>query len=521
MASKPLQLIVRAEQIKNTPTSEKNNKVAVSAYEYLRYPGQTNKDLRYAIVYYPKTDDQIVIEQKFDNFGVAQQLNINNAIAHKSQNGKWIPSTYAKSMGGQKLIDEINKNSTLAVNFNNISKDTVNQNYFATGPGFLPGVFKPLTPTQINSLLTPASNNKPILMGGGPLPSPAPSPAPAPGGPQQTPTGGIPPAAPPASPGGDADVSGSRNAFSQVIDSLTSISIGVNGQSADQGTQKNLTYPIEFPDNMDCIEFESIDYGAKTFNNTTFGFARRAYVGTGFKVKLPIQSSITDANTVGWNEETFNPAQAVGANLAISGITGGIGGLAGQVQSIMGKIGNPALQGDIEQAIIAYFTEQAVGVQVLPKLGGAIFNPNTELLFQGPQLRSFNFSFKLTPRDKSEGQAVKSIIRFFKLNMAAQTSSSELYLKAPRVFRITYFHSGTSNHQGINLIKECALQACNVDYTPDGSYMSFSDSSMVSYGLNLQFMELEPIYADDYNNESKRTDRGTNFSPAGNHAIGY
>lgn len=520
MASKPLQLYFNAGNIKNTPTSEQNNRVAVSAYEYLRYPGQTNKDLRYAIVYYPKTDDHIVIEQKFNSFGIKQQLDINDAIAHKSQNGKWIPNTYAKSMGGQKLIDEINKNSTLAVNFNNISKETINQNYLTTAQ---PGIKKPLTPIQINSLLTPASNNKPILMGGTttPLGGLPPAPVPAAAAPGAPPPGGIPPAAPPASPGGDADVSGSRNAFSQVIDSLTSIAIGVEGQSADQGTQKNLTYPIEFPDNMDCIEFESIDYGAKTFNNTTFGFARRAYVGTGFKVKLPIQSSITDANTVGWNEETFNPAQAVGASLAISGITGGGSGFAGQIQSIMGKITNTALQGDIEQAIIAYFTEQAVGVQVLPKLGGAIFNPNTELLFQGPQLRSFNFSFKLTPRDKAEGQVVKSIIRFFKLNMAAQTSSSELYLKAPRVFRITYFHSGDANHQGINLIKECALQACNVDYTPDGSYMAFSDSSMVSYGLNLQFMELEPIYADDYNNESKRTDRGTNFSPAGNHAIGY
>lgn len=130
-------------------------------------------------------------------------------------------------------------------------------------------------------------------------------------------------------------------------------------------------------------------------------------------------------------------------------------------------------------------------------------------MFQGPQLRSFTFTFKLTPRNSTEAKIVKDIIKFFKKNMSAKTTGSELFLKAPNVFRIQYLHKNQT-HDGINLIKDCALQSFNVDYTPDGSYMAYSDGSMFSYNLQLTFMELLPIYSKDY-------DSGLGSS----HSIGY
>ena len=57
----------------------------------------------------------------------------------------------------------------------------------------------------------------------------------------------------------------------------------------------------------------------------------------------------------------------------------------------------------------------------------------------------------------------------------------------------------------LNRFKECALTNCSVNYTPDGSYMSYNDSnpdgrSMTAYELSLSFNELEPIFDDDYEN---------------------
>ena len=51
-----------------------------------------------------------------------------------------------------------------------------------------------------------------------------------------------------------------------------------------------------------------------------------------------------------------------------------------------------------------------------------------------------------------------------------------------------------------NFIKgPCALTAMNVDYTSEGTYMTFEDGTMISYVISLSFMELEPVYNHDYN----------------------
>ena len=55
-------------------------------------------------------------------------------------------------------------------------------------------------------------------------------------------------------------------------------------------------------------------------------------------------------------------------------------------------------------------------------------------------------------------------------------------------------------HPSINFIKTCALTSCDVQYTPDGTYMTYEDPfrTMTSYQLTLNFGELDPIFDDDY-----------------------
>ena len=62
--------------------------------------------------------------------------------------------------------------------------------------------------------------------------------------------------------------------------------------------------------------------------------------------------------------------------------------------------------------------------QILARTGGKILNPNMELLFNNVTLRTFNFSFKMTPRDENEATQVKSIIRSLKKNMSAKLGTS-------------------------------------------------------------------------------------------------
>ena len=158
------------------------------------------------------------------------------------------------------------------------------------------------------------------------------------------------------------------------------------------------------------------------------------------------------------------------------------------------------------------------------RFNGQILNPNLELLFTGPNLREFSFQYLLTPRSPAEARQVIGIIKTFKQNMLPRTSSSagadkqntdSFFLKTPNIFRLEYQNNG-SPHPFLNKFKDCALQACNVEYTPQGTYATFPDGVMHAYRLTLQFTELDPVYAEDYDEGSGSTSfSGLNYSIQG------
>ncbi len=268
---------------------------------------------------------------------------------------------------------------------------------------------------------------------------------------------------------------------------------------------------IRYPDGNvtgDFIRFGAIEYKSKSGGSGEGGDGTTVSAGgsrwndangrklkiIGSTVSLPIQSGISDSVSVGWNEDTMNPIQAAGMGLGQALMEGDK--LAESAAGMAEDLGNAS--DEMKTLISNAMVGKAVGSNVLSRMTGGIMNPNLELLFQAPQLRPFNFSFRMTPRDVDEAKKVKKIIRFFKQNMTPQRSEADLFLKAPNVFQIEYLHNGNP-HPGLNRIKSpCALQSCNVDYTSEGTYMTFPDGTMVSYVMNLSFMELEPIYADEY-----------------------
>jgi hypothetical protein len=221
-------------------------------------------------------------------------------------------------------------------------------------------------------------------------------------------------------------------------------------------------------------------------------------------VTLPIQPGITDSNAVEWGGANLSGPDAYLASLSMGamnsreGLTGMLSDVMGRVQKDLKEIGGNT---DFQRAIKLYLAQEAVGVQgLLSRASGAIINPNLELLFNGPSLRPFNFTFRLSPRSAPESANVKRIIRFFKQGMSVKTAASSIFLKAPNIFDIKYISSG-KDHSSLNKIKNCALLGCDVDYTPDGTYMTFNDEdkTMTSYQITLRFSELDPIYEEDYN----------------------
>jgi len=269
---------------------------------------------------------------------------------------------------------------------------------------------------------------------------------------------------------------------------------------------------------QDRIKFEmftaSTRGGAVTRGSESglIGFGPRTGGESRGTVFLGIQGQISDSNSVDWSGSTINPLQAALADSAITAmrdqskdVTSMLSGLG---KDIFDKVKKTMKSSDARNNVQIFLAQEAVQAQgLLSRLGGQVANPNLELLFNGPQLRPFTFNFRMTPRSGNEANRVKKIIRFFKEGMTVQTTENDIFLKSPNTFKIQ-FQSGESGnaHTSLPRIKECALIRCDVNYTPDGSYMTFADSiegyPMTCYELSLAFSEIDPVIREDYS-ESK------------------
>lgn len=278
--------------------------------------------------------------------------------------------------------------------------------------------------------------------------------------------------------------------------------IGTEAKGTRNTFGTNLYYPITLKkDKQDILQIDMVKYSPTPLSSETLsGFGtkptKEEIKGT---VYLPIPAGISDSNGVSWQSDEINPLQAAGANFATSAITGGAAAagqtLENQAGAVQGGIGS------IKTALAAAVAESAIGTQnLLSRTKGVVTNPNMELIFTGPQLRQFSFTYKLSSRSKKESEMIRSIIRFFKQGMAVQRTEAQLFLKAPFTFKLTYKHQN-KDHIYLNKFKECALTNFSVDYTPEGQYATFTDGAMVSYQITMQFQELNPIFNDDYGNK--------------------
>ena len=331
--------------------------------------------------------------------------------------------------------------------------------------------------------------------------------------------------------GGSSTTVGGTTSTDQVVLSeidYKGVNINIEGRNFRDGYQ-DLSYPEGLGSNrQDRVRFEQIYSSGRKIaagiNLTDQIFQRSTQRITG-SVTLPIVTGIEDTNQVDWQGASLNPLQAVGASGALDifqkaretrGLGAAFRDAAGATQEAIGRMRQPdsTVGSDINTAINVYLAQKAVGAQgLLSRTTGAILNPNLEMLFNGPSLRQFPFTFKLSARDAEEADQIRKIIRFFKQGMSVKTSSSNVFLKSPNIFRISYQTFNTDGdeivHPSLNIIKDCALLSCNVQYTPDGTYMTYDDPfrTMTSYQLTLAFGELDPIFDDDYTDLDDNNDQ--------------
>ena len=294
------------------------------------------------------------------------------------------------------------------------------------------------------------------------------------------------------------------------VDEASNIINGKAGKAAE-GTREKGFGAYVFPASLrqgsggqDFLKFDMMKYQPKDFSKETFAFKDRLIdvdkrsIGS---VILPIPSGIQDGQAVTWGGQTMSPLDMALANVALEGVTEGPGAAVSAAGNQAKKIAE-GFEGN-KKALAAVIAGMAAGgQQLLTRTTGAIANPNMELLFGGPSLRTFSFQFLLAPRDQDEAMTVIKILRFFKQGMAPIRTKSRLFMKSPHTFKLSYRNSTGQEHKFLNKFKECGLQSLSVDYAPNGQYSTYEDGVMTAYQISMTYRELNPIYNDDYGEDT-------------------
>ena len=282
-------------------------------------------------------------------------------------------------------------------------------------------------------------------------------------------------------------------------------SFGVGRSASKRYKEVNSAYTKKYGKNTDKnrVNVGDSNDSRLSLDNRSRIEANKRTVG---HITLPIPDGVSDQNQVDFTNGTLNPLQVAGAETALKFFLGG--GANDKAGENAAKAFDQAITDpNLKSAVSAIITGSVFGLnanELLARTEGNVLNNNLELLFKGPTLRPFNFSFNLSARDTSESRMIKKIIRAFKQSSAVQKTPGGLFLHAPNTYKLEFINGKTNRkHEFLPRVKECALLGVTMNYMPENTYMTYDDTSMVSYNMRLQFKELEPVFNDDYDKEDQ------------------
>ena len=141
--------------------------------------------------------------------------------------------------------------------------------------------------------------------------------------------------------------------------------------------------------------------------------------------------------------------------------------------------------------------------QLLSLGTNSILNPNTELLYNGTDLRTHGYKFKLVPNSSGEAEDIKQIVQTFKKAALPKRSGSVFGLSArnfigiPNVCKVEFIKRGGGNNVNLPKYKLSAISNVDVNYITDGQYIEYEDGFPLGIELTLAFKELKLLFSEE------------------------
>lgn len=256
----------------------------------------------------------------------------------------------------------------------------------------------------------------------------------------------------------------------------------------------SLRYPADRPQDADFVSFQHMKYSGRGGGGGGAGGG-----GGGIVLYMPENTpGVTNSNN--WNDTGIQYAGPLGQlrkDLQLGTAYAGVDTIKNapqNIQNMVEKMKNAGGLGAYGRQAMVEGTANAIGVsanQITSLARGEIYNPNTELWYNGPKLRSFTFSFNFAPKSSADAQAAAQIVKEFKTWSAPQEKGNKYEI--PHVWKISY------SNRYYNKFKPAALTDITVDYNAGlSSHMTFEDESPIVTSMTLTFLEAELITRKDH-----------------------
>lgn len=263
-------------------------------------------------------------------------------------------------------------------------------------------------------------------------------------------------------------------------------------------TLQFLKYPKDLSSKY-CFEMSLYDY------KRLDGFPDSSQSNPGLsnaRIKLPLPTNLVDVISLQYNNLSMGPIRGplfdiikAAANTAdsatsiqnfgtiVSDTTANIIKKITEDSSVARLIGRQMLQG------VSPTTAAAVDLAL-----GNTPNPHQVVTFSGVNLRSFQFSWRLSPNNKDESLEIQRIILLLKQKTLPK-KDSEFLLKYPNYVKLKL------HPEQINTLfrfRTMVVDSFTINYAPSGSVAFHGDDSPVEYEISMAMREVDIQTSEDY-----------------------
>lgn len=219
---------------------------------------------------------------------------------------------------------------------------------------------------------------------------------------------------------------------------------------------------------------------------------------------LPLPANFSESISPQINDMAFG---AVGGELAqyidraVNSQSGVIQGMATEAKNFVNNVrdANSGTARDL-RALIFRRAIGALGQEVrgtIDTIRGSVPNPHVGLVFNGVNLRQYNFSWRFSPNNSEESYNIHEILKTLKAQSLPMRSPSGFYLEYPSLVRFKFGGVPFENY-GV-VFKNCLIDGVNIDYAPNGTHSFFRGTSLpTDYTLTISLKETAIHVRNDY-----------------------